>query len=112
MKSPMLVRKLTTPIAIPFVSVGRMIEHTGRLELMNGHGSGMIRLVWKSSPPNGAEFRSGNVVVLPFTGSNAVRGGAFPALSCQVWKCIVSVGPMLIRVRNTSTLFARCAIDG
>src|SRR5438552_4096197 len=45
MKSPMLVRKLTTLMATPFVSVGRMIEQTGRLELMNGHGSGIIRLV-------------------------------------------------------------------
>ena len=34
---------------------------------------------------------------------------ALPAMSDQVWKCIVSVGPMLIRIRSTSTLVARCA---
>src|ERR1700758_2890444 len=84
MKSPMAVRKFTTPMAMPFVSVGRMIEHGGSLRLRNGHGSGMIRLVWKSSPPNGAEFRSGKVTDTPVTGSTAVKGGAFPALSDQV----------------------------
>jgi hypothetical protein len=29
MKSPMADRKFTTPMAMPFVSVGRMIEHGG-----------------------------------------------------------------------------------
>ena len=71
-------------MAIPFVSVGRMIEHTGSLRLRNGHGSGMIRFVWNSSPPNGGEFRSGNVTGTLVTGSTAVRGGALPALSDQV----------------------------
>src|SRR6266852_9999019 len=96
----MSVKNFRAPMAAPFVAVGRMIEHTGRLRLRNGHGSGMIRLVWKSSPPNGGELRSGNTN--PFVGS--VRGGAFPALSCQVWKWAVSVGPMLSKIRNTSTL--------
>src|SRR6266487_2629925 len=108
----MSVRNVSAPLATPSVSVGRMIEHTGRLRLMNGHGSGMIRLVWKSSPPNGGEFRSGNVADTPVTGSTAVNGGALPALSDQVWKCMVSVGPMLIRIRSTSTLVALCAIEG
>src|SRR5438067_705219 len=45
MKSPMSVKNLTTPMAIPFVLVGRMIEHLGSVRLRNGHGSGMIRLV-------------------------------------------------------------------
>jgi len=99
-------------MAIPFVSVGRMIEHGGSFRLRNGHGSGMIRLVENSWPPNGGEFRSGNVTDTPVTGSTAVKGGALPALSDQVWKCIVSVGPMLIRIRNTSTLVALCAIEG
>src|SRR5438445_8462129 len=112
MKSPMSVKNLTTPMAIPFVSVGRMIEHTGSAGLRNGHGSGMIRLVWKSSPPNGGEFRSGKVTDTPVTGSTAVNGGALPALSDQVWKCIVSVGPMLIKIRRTSTLVALCAMEG
>src|SRR5499425_1459820 len=80
MKSPIAVKKFTTPIATPFVSVGRMIEHTGRLRLRNGQGSGMIRLVWKVSPPKGGAFRLGNTS--PFVGS--VRGGALPALSDQV----------------------------
>ena len=84
MNRPIAVRKLTTAMAIPFVSVGRMIEHTGSLRLRNGHGSGMIRFVWNSSPPNGGEFRSGNVTDTPVTGSTAVRGGALPALSDQV----------------------------
>src|SRR6266571_5359324 len=97
MKRPMSVRNLRAPMATPFVWVGRMIEHGGRLRLRNGQGSGMIRLVWKFSPPNGGEFRSGNVTDTPVTGSTAVNGGALPALSDQVWKCIVSVGPMLIR---------------
>jgi hypothetical protein len=35
--------------------VGRIIEQTGNLRLRNGHGSGMIRLVWKFSPPKGVE---------------------------------------------------------
>src|SRR5690242_17125512 len=94
MNRPMLVRNVSAPIAMPSLFVGRITEHLGRSWLMNGHGSGMIRFVWNSSPPNGAEFKSGNVIDTPVTGSTAVNGGAFPALSDQVWKCIVSVGPM------------------
>ena len=33
----------------------------------------------------------------------SVSGGALPALSNHVWKCAVSVGPMLSRIRRTST---------
>src|SRR3954470_6387226 len=109
---PIAVRNFTTPIAIPLVSVGRITEHLGSLRLMNGHGSGMIKLVGNSSPPNGGEFRSGNVTDTPVTGSTAVKGGALPALSAQVWKCIVSVGPILINILSTSTLLALCAIAG
>src|ERR1017187_966777 len=112
MKRPICVKNLTTPMAIPFVSVGRITEHRGSLRLINGHGSGMIRLVWKRSPPNGGEFRSGKVTETLVTGSTAVSGGAFPALSDHVWKCIVSVGPMLMRIVRTSTLVALCAIAG
>jgi len=65
-------------MAAPFVSVGRMMEHTGNIRLRNSQGSGMIRLVWKSSPPKGGLLRSGN------TRLPSVRGGALPALSCQV----------------------------
>jgi hypothetical protein len=68
----------------------------------------MIRLVWNSWPPNGGALRFGNVS--PFVGS--VSGGALPALSAQVWKCIVSVGLMLIRIRRTSRLETRWASYG
>jgi hypothetical protein len=84
MKSPIAVRKLTTPMAIPSVSVGRIIEHRGSLRFMNEHGSGMIRLVWNYGPPSGGEFRSGKVTDTFVTGSTAVKGGALPALSAQV----------------------------
>ena len=66
MNSPIAVRNLTTFMAIPLVSVGRMIEHFGSFRLRNGHGSGMIRLVWKVSPPKGGALRLGNVS--PFLG--------------------------------------------
>src|ERR1700759_4323125 len=99
-------------MAIPFVSVGRMMEHGGSLRLRKGHGSGMIGFVLYVSPPNGGEFRSGKVTDTPVTGSLAVSGGALPALSAQVWKCMVSVGPMLMRMRRTSTLLALWAIAG
>ncbi len=45
MNSPMAVRKLSAPMAAPAVFVGRTTEHAGRLVLMNGQGSGIIRLV-------------------------------------------------------------------
>ena len=48
--------------------------------------------------------RSLKVTVDPVIGSVSVTGFAFPALSCQVWKCMVSVGPILSRIRNTSGL--------
>jgi len=83
MNSPSAVRPLTAPIAAPSVSLGRMIEHTGNFRLRKGHGSGMIRLVWKPSPPNGGLLRLGKTK-LGFMGS--VKDGALPALSCQVWK--------------------------
>jgi len=62
------------------VMLWRTIETTGNFRLRKIVGSGMIRLVWKSSPPNGGELRSGNTS--PFVGS--VTGGALPALSIQV----------------------------
>src|SRR5580704_5266600 len=43
LNSPSSVRPLTAPIAAPFVSVGRIIEHLGKVLFRNGHGSGMIR---------------------------------------------------------------------
>jgi len=96
-------------MATPSVLVGRMIETIGRLRSKNGHGSGMIKLFWKSSPP---PERSGNVTDTPVTGSTAVNAGALPALSDQVWKCIVSVGPILSRILRASSWFALSASDG
>ena len=55
------------------------------LRLRNGQGSGMIKLVWKVSPPKGAALRLGNFN--PFVGSvSGARGDAtaLPALSDQV----------------------------
>jgi hypothetical protein len=59
MKSPSLVRALTAPIAIPLVSVGRIIEQSGKLRLRNGHGSGIIRLAYNVS--GWLKWRSKNV---------------------------------------------------
>jgi hypothetical protein len=81
LKRPMSVKNLTTPLAMPFVSVGRMIEHGGSLRLRKGHGSGMIKFAFRLSP---AIVRSGKVTDTPVTGSTAVSGVALPALSCQV----------------------------
>jgi len=50
MNSPMSVKNLTTPLAMSFVSVGRITEHGGKLGLMKGQGSGMMRLAFKLSP--------------------------------------------------------------
>src|SRR6266481_1615644 len=97
MNNPSAVSALAAPIAAPLVWVGRMIEHTGNFRLRNGHGSGMIRLVWKSSPPKGGALRSGKTN--PFVGS--VRAGALPALSSQVWKWAVSVGFFLNNMPTT-----------
>jgi hypothetical protein len=44
MKSPIAVRNLTTPIAMPVVSVARIIEQTGSERLMKGQGSGILEL--------------------------------------------------------------------
>src|SRR5579885_3513109 len=108
MKRPSSVRALTAPIAAPVVLVGRTMETGGNLRLRKMVGSGMIRLVWKSSPPKGGLLRSGKTS--PLVGS--VRAGALPALSCHVWKWAVSVGPMLSRMRSTSTLLTRWASEG
>jgi len=89
MNSPMAVRNLSAPVATPVVFVGRITEHGGRLVLINGQGSGMIRLVWNIcltaapvAPLLGStpELRLGNV--RPLVGS--VSGGASPAVSDKV----------------------------
>src|SRR5258706_16255695 len=85
MKRPSAVRAFSAPMAAPLVWVGRMIEHAGSFRLMNAVGSGMIRLVWKSSPPNGEAFRLGKVTCTPVTGSTtSCNTFMFPALSDQV----------------------------
>src|ERR1700739_4332896 len=89
MNSPIAVRKLSAPVAAPVVFVGRTTEHTGRLVLMNGQGTGIIKLVWNISrtavplaPVLGSmpSLRSGND--RPLVGSTTA--GALPAFSCQV----------------------------
>ena len=57
-KSPIAVKKPTTPVAIPCVLVGRMIEQFGSFRLRNGHGSGIIKLALRTGP---TLLRSGNV---------------------------------------------------
>ncbi len=104
----MSVKNFATPVATPVVFVGRIIETGGNVRFRNTVGSGIIRLVLKSSPPKGGELRSGNTK--PFVGS--VKAGAFPALSCQVWKWAISDGPMLSKTLNTSTLDTLCAKAG
>jgi len=52
------------------------------------------------------------VTVELFTGSTSVKGVELPALSCQVWKCMVARGPMLSRILKTSRLVTRCAGAG
>ena len=98
----MAVRNFAAPRAEPSVLVGRMTEHLGNFRSRKLVGSGMIRFGWNTAP---LAFRSGNVS--PVLGS--VSGGALPALSCHVWKCIVSVGPMLSKMRSTSGFVTRCA---
>src|SRR5207248_11218551 len=66
MNSPSSVKAFNAPMAAPSVAVGRMIETGGNLRLRKTVGSGMIRLVWKSSPPKGEALRLGNTN--PFVG--------------------------------------------
>src|SRR5258708_4276398 len=85
MKSPSDVKAFSAAMAAPLVWVGRMIEHGGSFRLMNAVGSGMIRLVWKSSPPNGEAFRLGKGTCTPVTGSTTSCSTLmFLALSDQV----------------------------
>ena len=43
LNNPSSVSALAAPLAAPFVSVGRIIEHLGKVLLRNGHGSGIMR---------------------------------------------------------------------
>src|ERR1700730_3851173 len=103
MNSPSAVKAwtaATAPEMLVKIETGRMIDTFGKFPLRNEQGSGMIKLVLKSSPPKGGELRSGNVRLPNVT----LKGGVntLPALSDQVWKCMVSVGPMLSRIRRTT----------
>jgi len=74
MKSPSAISPLMAPIATPSVSVGRMIEIRGNLLAeRNGHGSGMIKLVWKSSEPKLLSLGKTRLVLL-----GSVRGDGNP----------------------------------
>src|SRR5260221_13416982 len=57
--NPSSVSAITAPIAAPMVAVGLMIDTTGNIRFRKTVDSGMIRLVWKSSPPNGGGLRVG-----------------------------------------------------
>src|SRR5215216_2271498 len=100
MNSPSSVKALSAPMAAPFVLVGRMIETAGKLRLRKMVGSGMTRLVWKSSL-GVLELRSGNVK--PFVGS--VSGGASPAMSYHfaIWHDIAGDAPPLTDPTNGLT---------
>jgi hypothetical protein len=67
--------------AAPFVSVGRVIEYLGSFLLRNGHGSGMIRLIWKVWPPT----RRGIVGSVPCRAGNqnALKLPRKPTLHCN-----------------------------
>src|SRR4029077_6657394 len=116
MNSPSAVKAFIVATAPPVsTEVGRMTETAGNFRLRNGHGSGIIRLVWKSSRPNGGGDGKGGTLRFGNTRLPSVRGArgsetALPALSCQVWKWEVSVGPILSRIRKTCgwvTLWAK-----
>src|ERR1700721_1181487 len=110
MNNPSFFKLCSAAIAPPAVSVGRMMETMPNFLFRKNVGSGMIRLVWNSSATFGSvdPLRFGNVTVAPVEPGNpvsvSVRRIALPALSCQVWKCEVSVGPIESRTRNTSAL--------
>ena len=91
MKSPMSVRNFAAPVAAPLVTVGRTIEHAGRLRLRNIVGSGMIGLVWNSSPPRGGELRSGNT------------NGIFRISQSRCIACLVTPGLKVHCLSGTNT---------
>ena len=109
--------KLTTEATAPpcCVEVGRMIETGPSFASRNTVGSGMIRLVWNSSATFGPVAPVlGSTALLRFGNVRApsVILGALPALSCQVWKCVISDPPILSKTRRTSRLLAFSAGRG
>src|SRR4029077_3031639 len=113
MKSPSSAKLTTEATAPPWASdVGRIMDTGPNFEFRKNVGSGMIRLVWNRSatvspPPiepvapvlgSTPVLRGGQVRL------HSVMVGAFPALSCQTWQYMVSLGPMLRRTRKTSRL--------
>ena len=113
MKRPSSVRAFTAPMAAPVVSVGRMIEHGGKLaaEERGGLGHDQVGLEILAAERWRVEIgeRDGDA---GYGVDHIVSGRTLPALSCQVWKWQISVPPMLSRMRRTSTLLARWASIG
>ena len=120
MKSPSVTNDWTDATAPPkAIEVGRMMATGPRFWSRKWVGSGMIKLDCKVSPfkDSGsilpwAALNVEKVTVELFTGSTSVKGVELPALSCQVWKCMVALGPMLSRILKTSRLVTRCAGAG
>jgi len=110
MKSPMDVRKLTTFMAIPFVSVGRMMEHTGSLRLKNGLGHDEVGLElfaakrWRVQIGEGDRDVSHGICC---SQGRSVAGLVEPGLKVHCFG-----GAILMRIRRTSTLVALCAMAG
>ena len=106
---PSAVRARTAPMAAPWVSVGA--NDRAHREAAAKEDGGL----WHDQvglevfvPVERRDGRFGNTS--PLVGS--VTGSMLPALSCHTWKCMVSVGPMLSKMRNTSTLETLWASEG
>ena len=96
--SPIAVRNFAAPIAAPLVSVGRTIETAGkRRPNQLVVGSGMMRLVWKFSPPNGLTFP--NLNEAPFGGEEFQTNLIMPEPTVFLRKGL----PIVSIVRPTAT---------
>jgi hypothetical protein len=91
MKSPMAVKKFTTPMAIPFVSVGRMnwmIEYGGSLRLRQWTGLRHDRINFQALVGLREVGKRTDT-----TGSTAISAGAFPALLTKFESASSQSGP-------------------
>ena len=106
------MRRLHSSHGYPGLSVGRMIEQRGKLraEERAGFGHDQVRLAATAAWNIVGEILESTVA--PVIGSTRLPVRTLPALSCHVWKCEVSVGPMLSRMRSTSALVTLCASEG
>ena|ERR1700684_159371 len=94
------VRNVAAALAPPNLSVnGRMMAQWGRFGLRNSHGTGKIRLGWKSGP---MVKKLGNVRPVSETGAT---GGCtpLPAKSTHSRKCATSSPPMPIVTSSASS---------